>query len=85
MATAVKRAISLPREQDKELRKIAQKRHAPYSTLVQAAIQFFLQMEEREQLVQAYERYYANRKNAERTREAVRDMRNLSQRVNAIS
>ncbi|MBI5243396.1 MAG: ribbon-helix-helix protein, CopG family [Elusimicrobia bacterium] len=58
MANSVKRAISLPRKQDERLQNLAKRRGAPYSRLVQDAIQNYLKIEEESRLDQAYRRYY---------------------------
>ena len=81
MAGSVKRAISLPQEQDSKLLEIARKRGTGYSALVQAAIRLFLRVQEERELADAYKRFYSDAANHKRTSEAVADLQALSSDV----
>ena len=77
MPHCVKRAISLPREQDERLQSLAKRRKAPYSRLIQHAIDLFLRREEMDRIASSYKRYYASAGNAARERGAARDLGRL--------
>lgn len=80
MPGSVKRAISLPKEQDQKLTEISRALGAPFSTLVQTAIRDFLQKEELNRWEAAYRDYYSSRSNAEETLGIARDFRKKSPR-----
>jgi len=74
MAHSVKRAVSLRREQDEQLQRLAERRKTPYSRLVQEAIDLLLRSEEQSRIAQAYKRYYGEGKNAARDRSAALEL-----------
>jgi len=72
MKASVKRAISIRKEQDERLQALARRRRAPYSRLVQEAVELYLRAEEHSRIAQAYKRYFADRGNSAGLRRAAR-------------
>lgn len=60
MNTVVKRAISLPKDQDEKIKKIAKSRKAPYSAVVRAAIDLFLKQSTEKAMEEAYQNFYSD-------------------------
>ena len=81
MASVVRRAISLPREQDRQVQALAKSRHAPYSAVIRSALEVFLKMGKRQQIEEVYARYYSNKRQTEETLGIAREYLGLSEKV----
>lgn len=76
--SAVKRAISLPKELDAKIRALSEGLKRSYSGLVCEAVGMYLADRERMELDEAYARYYSDPKNVKRDKELAKEMERLS-------
>ncbi|MBI2070071.1 MAG: hypothetical protein HYT79_05655 [Elusimicrobia bacterium] len=73
MPSVVKKAISLRSEQDRKIQEIAKRAKAPYSVVIQKAVDFYLSFRESRRMEEAYRSYYSLPENENRERHLVRD------------
>ncbi|MEK7384170.1 MAG: hypothetical protein AAB262_12905 [Elusimicrobiota bacterium] len=61
-ATAVKRAVSLPRRLDETVQRISKENHLAYSAVVRKALDSFIENLEEARLEESYRSYYRDEK-----------------------
>jgi len=81
MRTTIKRAVSLKKEQDKELKKLCRSEKVSYSAILQKAIDGYLKNKEMMAMEEAYAKYYGNPENIEKDREVMQDIQGMSKVV----
>lgn len=81
MSKVVKRAISLPKEQDEKIKYLAKTGRKPYSAVVKEAVAVYLAVSKEKQMEEEYARYYADEKNVAEQLEIVEDFQKLAIQV----
>lgn len=81
MGNAVKRAVSLPQEQDEKIRKLSSSIGVSYSKILQKAVEAYLKRRDFVAMEEEYAKYYGNPKNIKKEKDLTEEMWDFAQDV----